>query len=147
MDEIQIREMLSTDLEDIMEIEKLSFSLPWSQESFITELENNPAARYLVAINNKRVVGYAGFWKIIDEGHITNIAVHPSSRRKGIGEKLLEALLEKSKEEGIVKLTLEVRRSNFSAIHLYEKFEFQTLGHRKGYYSDNNEDALIMWKG
>ena len=93
------------------------------------------------------MVGYIGVWKIVDEGHITNVAVSPDYRRMQIGSALLKNMLEITAEEGIVRHTLEVRTGNEAAIGLYEKFGFETAGVRKGYYEDNGEDALIMWRG
>lgn len=147
MEEVTIRQMLIEDLNDIMEIERLSFSTCWTEASFLHELqENKNVTRYLSAVCSQKVVGYAGLWKIIDEGHITNIAVHPQYRKKGIGEMLLKELIAKSESEGVLRFTLEVRTSNKPAIALYKKMGFVTEGVRKGYYSDNNEDAEIMWK-
>lgn len=142
---MNIRKMEERDINNIMPIENCSFSIPWSKESYLNEIKNN-AAIYIVAIFEKRIVGYAGVWKIIDEGHITNIAVHPNHRRRGIGKKLIEALIKISEKEGIKSFTLEVRESNTAAFKLYEKMGFKPIGKRKGYYSNNKEDAVIMWK-
>lgn len=133
-------------IEDILTVEHLSFSVPWSRQSFIDEIQQNKYARYFVAICDGKVVGYAGMWVVCDEGHITNIAVHPDYRKTGIGSKLMEALIKAAEAEGAAELTLEVRKGNFEALVLYQKYGFMTEGVRKGYYSDNNEDALIMWK-
>lgn len=138
--------MGSEHIDDVMVVENLSFSIPWSKNAFIEEVTRNKFARYLVATLDGRTVGYAGMWKVFDEGHITNIAVHPEYRRSGVGSMLLEVLIEKAMSEGITKLTLEVRRSNFTARSLYKKFGFEDCGVRKGYYADNNEDAIIMWR-
>jgi ribosomal-protein-alanine N-acetyltransferase len=105
----------------------------------------NLNAHYLVAEVAGRIVGYIGFWKIIDEGHITNIAVHPDFRGLGYGRELIAAMILKAKEMELIAITLEVRKSNKAAISLYESFGFVSSGIRKKYYSDNNEDALIMW--
>ena len=93
-----------------------------------------------------KVIGYAGIWKIADEGHITNVAVEPLHRRKSVGDMLIAALIEVTEEQGITRHTLEVRKSNISAIRLYEKHDFKIEGERKAYYEDNGEDALIMWR-
>jgi len=132
-------------IDDIIAIENLSFSIPWSKKTFWDELKNNEFAIYLSAKVEDKVVGYAGMWKIVDEGHITNIAVHPKYRQMGVGSKLLEALMKRANTEGITKMTLEVRRNNKAARHLYEKYGFTVYGIRKEYYADNGEDALIMW--
>ena len=100
----------------------------------------------MVAQIEEDVVGYAGLWKIGDEGHITNVAVAPEQRRKSIGDMLVGALIEVTEEEGITSHTLEVRKSNIGAIRLYEKHGFKVEGERKAYYEDNGEDALIMWR-
>lgn len=145
-DKITIRLMTMDDIDDIMEIEMLSFNIPWSRDSFVLELTSNKFAKYIIARVGNKVVGYAGMWKILDEGHITNIAVHPEYRQRKIGTGLVEVLLSLAQEFEILKLTLEVRKSNTAAQILYKKFGFETLGVRKKYYADNHEDALIMWK-
>lgn len=133
-------------IDAIMVIENLSFRIPWSRRSFVEELTTNKFAIYIVAKIEEQVVGYAGMWQIIDEGHITNIAVHPDFRGKKIATQMVSYLIDYSKENGISKLTLEVRKSNIGAQKLYENFGFEEAGFRKRYYADNQEDALIMWK-
>lgn len=133
-------------IDDILTVENLCFAIPWSRQSFMDEIQQNKHARYLVAVCDGRIVGYAGIWIVCDEGHITNIAVHPDFRKAGIGSMLLTALIETAQIEGAKDLTLEVRKNNIEARMLYEKFGFVVEGVRKGYYSDNHEDALIMWK-
>ncbi|MCS3916687.1 ribosomal-protein-alanine N-acetyltransferase [Caldanaerobacter subterraneus subsp. tengcongensis MB4] len=144
--EVIIRPMTEDDIDEVMEIEKLSFTTPWSREAFVGEVTKNSCARYIVAEVDKKVVGYAGFWVVLDEGHITNIAVHPEYRGKGIGSRLMEGLIDLAKKNGITSMTLEVRESNLVAQNLYKKFGFKVLGRREGYYQDNNEDAIVMWK-
>jgi ribosomal-protein-alanine N-acetyltransferase len=124
----------------------LCFSAPWSEESFEKEIRENRLAFYIVAEINGIMVGYAGLWCIVDEGHITNVAVHPDFRRRGIGEALVSVLLDHTVRNGILSHTLEVRASNEAAITLYSKFGFQPAGFRKNYYEDNGEDAIIMWR-
>ncbi len=141
-----IRAAVLKDAEEMAKLDKLCFSDPWSLQAFEQELWDNDAAFYLVAVLSGKVIGYAGLWAILDEGHITNIAVHPDHRRKGLGRVMLSELIRVSQENGIDKHTLEVRASNESAIKLYEKFGFKTMGVRKEYYADNREDALIMWR-
>jgi ribosomal-protein-alanine N-acetyltransferase len=133
-------------IEDIMKVEKLCFKIPWSQQSITDEFVNNEAAVYYCAVIGGRAVGYGGMWQVLDEGHITNIAVHPEFRQSGLGSALMEVLLEEAKSRGLTALTLEVRRSNLSAQALYRKYGFSDGGMRKRYYADNNEDAIIMWK-
>jgi len=136
------------DLSDVLEIEVLAFATPWSRSSFLYELLENERALYLVAKNeSNRVLGYVGMWIVFDEGHITNLATHPNFRRLGIANKLMNELVRVSKEMGVHYLTLEVRRTNNSAQDLYQKMGFVHMGVRRKYYLDNNEDALIMWKG
>lgn len=145
---VRVEPMCLEDLEGILEIEEASFPTPWSRKSFLYELLENERAVYLVAREQEdRVQGYIGMWMVLDEGHITNLAVHPRARGRGIGELLLKALMAESRSRGINRLTLEVRISNLVARNLYAKLGFVSAGIRPGYYLDNNEDALIMWKG
>lgn len=136
--------MEAADIEDVMEVEVKSFNIPWSKQSFEDELKNN-LALYLVAKVDGKAVGYIGAWKIFDEGHITNVAVHPDFRGRGIGKALISELLYLCEKDGILSFTLEVRESNLVAQNLYKSFGFVEEGKRKAYYSDNNEDAIIMW--
>mgnify|MGYP001371473216 FL=1 len=133
-------------LDGLMEIEGASFSMPWSRDTFEYELEENSLAHYFVALDGDRVIGYGGFWAIVNEAHITNIAVHPDYRRKGVGNLIVNALMLNAIRMGITDLTLEVRRSNLGAKGLYEANGFRVEGTRKGYYQDTGEDALIMWR-
>ena len=144
--EIQIRRMEKTDIDSVIEIEAKAYGEHhWSKESFLNELSND-LARYYAAFDNKNhLLGYAGCWQILEEVHITNIAVAPDFRRNGIGEKLLRKIIDDCYENKAKYITLEVRVSNLPAIGLYEKYGFKSLGVRKGYYQNNNEDALIMW--
>ncbi len=135
-----------THLDDIMEIEKLSFTIPWTREAFAEEVTRNKFAVYIAALFDGKTVGYAGMWKVLDEAHITNIAVHPLYRGMNAGSSLLEKLIEMARDAGIGRMTLEVRKSNAAAQALYGKYGFRDCGTRKRYYSDNNEDAVIMWK-
>ncbi len=133
-------------LDQVLEVEQLSFTTPWSRFSFQTELNQNPHALYLVGKCQGRVVAYAGTWIIFDESHITNIAIHPSWRGRGFSHQLLIALLAASRERGAKRATLEVRTANTVAQALYLKHGFKFCGIRRGYYADTGEDALIMWK-
>ncbi|NLZ43973.1 MAG: ribosomal protein S18-alanine N-acetyltransferase [Clostridia bacterium] len=142
---VAVEPMQLKDLPEILIIERLSFPIPWSKQAFLHEL-NNEFALYLVARENLAVCGYIGMWLIVDEGHITNLAVHPAYRRRGIGRLLLKSLIQAGKRYGLRRLTLEVRRSNLAAQKLYMEFGFTTVGVRSRYYLDNHEDALIMWK-
>ena len=144
MDEIIIRRMKTEDVEAVAAIEKVTFARPWSAESFRREVETNVAARYLVAEKNGRVIGYAGAWVVLDECHITNIAVAEEERGRGYGSRLLEALLRTVSSLGAAWADLEVRVSNACAQHVYAKAGFVSVGKRKRYYEDNNEDAYLM---
>ncbi len=174
----RVESMRSQDLDQVMEIERVSFSAPWSLHAFDYELHYNEMAYYYVVrpqmhhdlmhgsvsarasasrpfwqrwfannsieLTRQPIVGYGGFWKMVDEAHISTIAVTPEERRRGIGELLLIAMIEAAQENGAAVLTLEVRKSNVSAQALYRKYGFEIAGERKQYYSDNHEDAWIM---
>jgi ribosomal-protein-alanine N-acetyltransferase len=141
---IVVDRMQIADLEAVHEIERDSFSTPWPAHAYQHELENNRLAHYLVARSGDQVVGFAGIWLLVDEAHITTFATRGTWRRQGIGERLLLALLDLSIARGANEATLEVRPSNDPARRLYEKYGFKVVGVRPRYYSDNNEDALIM---
>lgn len=143
---LKIFPMVKKYLDDVILIEESAYGEHhWSKESFFNELNNN-LAKYFCAFNAEGLlVGYCGCWQIMEEAHITNIAVSSDFRRQSIGEALLVAIVKSCYLEKIKYLTLEVRVSNEAAIKLYEKYGFKSLGVRKGYYQDNNEDALIMW--
>ena len=144
--EISIEKMTKDDIESVIQIEAEAYGKHhWSKSSFYDEMQNNLAKYYVAKTLTGEVVGYAGTWHIIDEGHITTIAVKKSHLRKHIGEAIITKIIDDCYQEGIKYLTLEVRVSNTPAINLYTKYGFNSLGSRKGYYQDNNEDALIMW--
>lgn len=144
--DIIVNKMSVIDIEEVLIIESLCFTLPWSRQSFLDELMFNKFAHYHIARSNDTAIGYSGLWKVLDEGHITNIAVHPDYRRLGIGSRLIQNMLDYCTGQNITSLTLEVRKSNTAAQSMYKKFGFIEAGMRKSYYSDNNEDAIIMWK-
>jgi ribosomal-protein-alanine N-acetyltransferase len=141
---VQIRHMSHEDIPSVVAIERLCFGDRWSASAFATELEN-PSSTYVVALNERDVAGYAGFWLILEEAHITTIAVHPHDQGHKIGEQLLLSLIDESAKRGAKWMTLEVRVSNVVAQKLYEKYGFTALGKRRGYYQDDGEDALVMW--
>lgn len=141
-----LRKATADDAKAMAALDRLCFSIPWSKETFDHELGENALAFYLVAEVRGKLIGYAGLWTILNEGHITNVAVHPDHRRKGLGEILVFRLIEAAEEAGLEKFTLEVRAGNRDAIALYKKLGFQEDGCRKGYYGDNGEDALVMWR-
>ena len=139
-----IRRMTLDDLDAVVAIEAATFPTPWSRDSFQQELERNVAARYLVAEMEGQVIGYAGAWIILDESHITNIAIEESCRGHGYGRALTASLMQYLSNLGASYATLEVRRSNLRAQSLYQSLGFVQLGVRKRYYEDNREDALLM---
>ncbi|GIN64016.1 ribosomal-protein-alanine acetyltransferase [Robertmurraya siralis] len=143
--QLTFREMEEKDIDQIVFIENESFTSPWSRESFVNELTKNRFALYTVLEDEDGVFGYCGVWIIVDEAHITNIAVLPKYRGKKLGEALLKKVMEIAKEKGAKTMTLEVRVSNYIAQSLYRKLGFQNGGIRKSYYTDNHEDALVMW--
>jgi ribosomal-protein-alanine N-acetyltransferase len=141
-----IREATRADAADVAEIEKLCFTPPWSLREILREIEENESARYVVCADERRVISYAGLWAVLNEGHITNVAVHPDFRGRGFGSAVLEALMERTRRgEGLTDFTLEVRASNAAALRLYEKAGFREEGRRRGYYAEPSEDAIIMW--
>jgi len=144
-EDVHFRLMKVEDITGVMEVEVSSFTTPWTANAFYNEVMNNHFAYYIVAELNQRIVGYCGVWVIIDEAHITNVAVHPEFRGIKIGENLMKYVMGLSMAYGATKMTLEVRVSNVGAQALYKKLGFTAQGIRKGYYTDNNEDAIIMW--
>ncbi len=143
---IEIVPMEEKHIGGVMEVEEACFSIPWTRSDFEREIKDNNMAIYKVALADGRVVGYAGMWHVVNEGHITNVAVTEDYRRQGVGRALLEALIAKAEEEEMIGITLEVRLSNMPAQKLYTGFGFKPEGFRKRYYSDTGEDAVIMWK-
>lgn len=141
---INISLMTKEDIDDVINVGLLSLKESFSKGAFLKEL-SNPIAKYLVLKSNDVIVGFIGVWTILDEGHIMDIAVHPQYRNKGIGSLLLEFLISKLESFGLKSMTLEVRASNIVAKALYKKYGFEEEGVRKGYYSNNKEDAIIMW--
>jgi ribosomal-protein-alanine N-acetyltransferase len=132
------------DLDEVQRIEQASFTTPWPENAYRSELMTNRLASYLVARMDGRIVAYGGMWLMVDEAHITTFAVHPAYRRQRVGERLLLAFLDVARDRHAREATLEVRLSNLAARRLYEKYGFRPVGLRPRYYSDNNEDALIM---
>lgn len=144
--DLKIIPMTMDHLSGVMDVEKQSFSYPWARDAFVFELLHNKVAYYLVAMVGHTVVGYGGMWVLLDEAHVTNIAVLPNWRRQGIAEQLLKDLMAIAQAQGADKMTLEVRKSNWGARKLYEKLGFVALGCRRNYYAETHEDAIIMWK-
>lgn len=131
-------------LNEVVEIENSSFSTPWLKDAFISELERNKYAKYRVITIKNKVVAYGGMWIAYDRAHITNIAVHPQYRHKGLGNIILEDIIEYAKASNINSITLEVRKSNIPAINLYTKYGFKEVAVKKGYYVDSGEDGIVM---
>jgi len=145
VDSYVFRFMREEDIDQVIEVEHASFTTPWSREAFFNEIHNNKFAVYIVLEENDKIIGYCGTWIVIDEAHVTNIAILPEYRGKNLGEALLGNLISTAREMGARSMTLEVRVTNHVAQSLYRKFGFQNGGIRRNYYSDNQEDALIMW--
>ncbi len=137
--------MTANDINDVLNISTLCFSTPWSKDSIYSEL-NNPLAKYIVAkdLESNSVIGFIGAWIVMGEADITNIAVHPNYRNMTIGSKLLSSLISLCENLDCSLINLEVRSSNITAQNLYKKFLFIENGLRKGYYTDNKEDAVLM---
>jgi ribosomal-protein-alanine N-acetyltransferase len=135
--------MTAADLEPVMAIEKASFAYPWSPRFFLQELQVQCARSFLAEIDG-RIVGYVLFWLLPNEIDVHNLAVHSEFRRQGIGRLLLQQVISEARRRSLARVTLEVRQSNLAAQKLYESVGFVTIGIRKGYYSDDGEDARAM---
>jgi ribosomal-protein-alanine N-acetyltransferase len=141
----QIRKMTLDDLDQVIAIDRVSFSLPWPERSFRFELTDNPAARcWVVEAEDHRVIAMLVLWVIVDEAHVATIATKPEYRRQGIAEHLMVHALRSAREEGAKSAFLEVRESNTAAQAMYRKYGFVETGRRPHYYKDNDEDALLM---
>ncbi|CAG4932525.1 ribosomal protein S18-alanine N-acetyltransferase [Acidithrix sp. C25] len=143
--ELSINPMRKKDLSAIHEIEKLVYPKPWSVGVFLSELAHHKERSYSVAVLGGAVVGYSGVMYVLEDAHITNIAVHPDFHRHHIGSALMYSLVLEALDYGAKNLTLEVRVTNLAAQRMYASFGFMPVGVRKGYYQENNEDAIIMW--
>jgi len=139
--------MADVDVRDVMRIEQQSFTTTWPANAFYQELHDNKLAHYYVGRVDDRIVAYGGIWVILEDSHITTIAVDPSHRGRRYGEVMLMRLLDEAIARGASWMTLEVRESNEVAQALYRKYGFTTVSTRRGYYSDNYEIALVMWAG
>lgn len=136
--------MAVSDLDQVLDIERASFPTPWTRAAFCYEIEQNKVARCTVLRGRRGIVGYLCLWEIGHEIHITNLAVHPEWRRRGVARRLLAAALAEGIARGVTLAFLEVRPSNTRALALYESLGFQVIGRRNGYYFDTGEDALVM---
>jgi ribosomal-protein-alanine N-acetyltransferase len=142
-DGLRFRPLTTADLDDVMSIERMSFRFPWSTGFFLQEVQV-PCARSILAEVGNRPVGYILFWLLPDAIDIHNLAVHLDYRRRGIGRALLAGVIDKARDLSLPRVILEVRQSNLAAQSLYTALGFSTTGIRKGYYSDDGEDALAM---
>lgn len=145
MSEITIRKMEIADVDQVMEVERVSFTTPWTTDIFYQEIVDNQYAYYYVIEWNGRIVGYVGTWVVLEDAQVTNIAIMPELRGNKLGEKLFQYMLLQIKQIGATRLSLEVRESNIPAQKLYRKFGLVPGGIRKNYYTDNQEDAIVMW--
>jgi [ribosomal protein S18]-alanine N-acetyltransferase len=151
--DITVNSISVDEIESILMLDRLCFGGLWSIDSYRRELTNDNShfmgifgAKVLEPATNG-MIGFGCFWAILDEAHITLLGIHPHYQRQGLGKLLLTGLLDKARSIDMARSTLEVRASNQGAIDLYEKYGFQTVGRRKKYYQDNNEDGVIMWRG
>ena len=142
--DVELAAMTLDDLDEVLEIERLSFKTPWSRAAFRYEITQNRVARCFVARADGRIAGYLCLWEIGHEIHITNLAVHPNRRGQGLARALLQAMLDDGRARGVTLAFLEVRPTNVEALGLYESLGFAVIGRRKGYYFDTGEDALVM---
>lgn len=143
IEDIRIRRAKTSDLPQILAIEKESFPTPWSKEAFLKEFEKKNGV-FLVIEEASEILGYVCFWVIADEMHLANLAVRRDCRQKGLGKKLLEVALETAKRYGAKRALLEVREGNLAALRLYQSLGFKFEGRRPRYYSDTGEDAILM---
>jgi ribosomal-protein-alanine N-acetyltransferase len=144
---LEIARMASDDIPAVIAIEALSFASAWPPNAFNNELRDNKLAHYFVGRLDGKIVAYGGIWVILEDAHVTTIAVHPDQRGQRLGEEMLVHLLDEAIERGASWITLEVRETNDVAQKLYRKYGFTVVSTRRGYYSDNNESALVMWAG
>ncbi|MHB8177852.1 MAG: ribosomal protein S18-alanine N-acetyltransferase [Vulcanimicrobiaceae bacterium] len=147
MPELSIEPMLATDVRDVLRIERASFTTQWPADAFYTELTTNKVAHYYVGRLGDEVVAYGGIWVILEDSHVTTVAVDPVRRGQRLGERMMAHLIAEATQRGAAWITLEVRESNVIAQRLYRKYGFTTVTVRKGYYTDNDENALVMWAG
>lgn len=145
MENFFVRKMELNDVSNVGKVEAASYMNPWPQDIFFRELAENDHAHYFVAMLESHVIGYGGMWLVLDDAQITNIAVHPSYRGNKYGEKLFKHMIDFGLNHGMKRLSLEVRKSNTVAQRMYEKFGLVRGGIRKNYYTDDGEDAVVMW--
>jgi ribosomal-protein-alanine N-acetyltransferase len=139
---ISIHPLKREEVDSLVTIEKEVFSYPWTKKMFEQEIEEG--SHFFVVKKSGMIIAYGGFWQIEDEAHLVNLAVAPSHQKKGIGSYLLRWLINRAKEMGIKRMTLEVEAKNSAAISFYHKFGFSEIAIRKGYY-EQKDDAIVMW--
>lgn len=144
---LDISPMGIDDIGDVLRVEALCFSTTWPRNAFHNELTENKLAHYFIGRNEQGIIAYGGLWVILEDAHITTVAVNPAFQRRGFGERMLVRLLDEAIARGASWITLEVRESNHAAQALYKKYGFAVVNTRRGYYSDNDENALVMWAG
>lgn len=144
MMKVEISEMTPQDVPEVAALERQIFTMPWSENGFLSSLQS-PDTLYLIARREGRLLGYCGFLQSFDEADITNVAVAPEERGRGVAYEMLSELMQRGRERGIMRYTLEVRIGNAAAVHLYQKLGFISDGIRKNFYEKPREDALIMW--
>lgn len=144
---LDIEPMSLEHIPDVLRVENLCFVTTWPRNAFLNELTENKLAHYFVGRADDKIIAYGGLWVILEDAHITTVAVEPDYQRHRYGERMLVRLLEESIERGASWITLEVRESNIAAQRLYKKYGFTIVNTRRGYYSDNDENALVMWAG
>lgn len=143
---IEIIPMEEKHIDGVLAVEEATFTTPWTRGDFEREIRENAMAVYFVAKDKEKIMGYAGMWHVVTEGHITNVAVLHDYRRQGVGDQLMEAIIKEALAREMIGLTLEVRMNNQAAQKMYAKYGFRAEGIRKNYYPDTKEDAVIMWK-
>jgi [ribosomal protein S18]-alanine N-acetyltransferase len=146
---LELKSLTAEHLNALLELDKACFGGLWTLEGYQRELDspNSDLLGLFSSVANSKLLGMGCFWSILEEAHITILAVHPQYQSQGLGQALLYFLLATACDRGLERATLEVRTSNLAAISLYQKFGFKTAGRRRGYYKDNDEDALILWLG
>lgn len=142
-EDLVIKKMEHQHVDQVYDIEELSFFTPWSKKSIHTEVDN-PLGHYIVLMDQDRVIAYGGFWVVMEEANINNVAVSPEYRGRGLSRLLMDKLIEMAKTQGAKELFLEVRSSNYVAQNLYRSLGFKMIGLRTGYYVDTEEDAIVM---
>jgi ribosomal-protein-alanine N-acetyltransferase len=144
---LEISPMSVDDIGDVLRVEAQCFSTTWPRNAFLNELTENRLAHYFIGRAEDATIAYGGLWVILEDAHITTVAVDPAYQGKGYGERMLVWLLDEAINRGASWITLEVRESNQTAQNLYKKYGFTVVNTRRGYYSDNDENALVMWAG